>query len=42
MDKIWYINPSKSVVIGRCSGGWKKTKQNWAREYLQYYRQSTL
>jgi len=24
MDKIWYINPSKSVVIGRCSVGWKK------------------
>ena len=25
MDKIWYINPSKSEVIGRC-GGYEKTR----------------
>jgi len=24
MDKIWDRNPSKSEVIGRCGGGWKK------------------
>ena len=30
MDKIWYRNPSKSEVIGRCSGDEKKrmTTQN--------------
>ena len=28
MDKIWYRNPSKSEVIGRC-GGDEKTE--WAR-----------
>ena len=28
MDKIWYINPSKSEVIGRC-GGYEKTE--WSR-----------
>ena len=26
MDKIWYRNPSKSEIIGRC-GGDEKTKQ---------------
>ena len=26
MDKIWYINPSKSEVIGRCGGDDKKTR----------------
>ena len=25
MDKIWYRNPSKSEVIGRCGGDEKKT-----------------
>ena len=30
MDKIWYRNPSKSEVIGRCGGDEKKgmTTQN--------------
>ena len=30
MDKIWYRNPSKSEVIGRCDGNEKKrmTTQN--------------
>ena len=30
MDKIWYRNPSKSEVIGRCGGNEKKrmTTQN--------------
>ena len=30
MDKIWYRNPSKSEVIGRCDGDEKKrmTTQN--------------
>ena len=29
MDKIWYRNPSKSAVIGRCGGDEKRmTTQN--------------
>jgi len=29
MDKIWYRNPSKSEVIGRCGGDEKRmTTQN--------------
>ena len=28
MDKIWYRNPSKSEVIGRCGGG---EKTEWPR-----------
>jgi len=28
MDKIWYRNPSKSEVIGRCSGD---EKTEWPR-----------
>ena len=33
MDKIWYRNPSKSVVIGRCGGDEKNemTTQNRQR-----------
>ena len=29
MDKIWYRNPSKLEVIGRCGGDEKKTE--WPR-----------
>ena len=28
MDKIWYRNPSKSEVIGRCGGD---EKNEWSR-----------
>ena len=31
MDKIWYRNPSKSEVIGRC-GGVKKTMTTHNRQ----------
>jgi len=31
MDKIWYRNPSKSEVIGRCGGDEKtrRTDKSW-------------
>jgi len=28
MDKIWYENPSKSEVIGRCHAGMKKNDKS--------------
>jgi len=28
MDKIWYRNPSKSEVIGRCGGDKKQTNDH--------------
>ena len=39
MDKIWYRNPSKSEVIGRCHGrGWKNqmTTQNRQKSNAKY------
>ena len=37
MDKIWYRNPSKSEVIGRCGEDEKKqmTTQNWQKSKVK-------
>ena len=32
MDNIWYRNPSKSEVIGRCGGDEKTTKTTQNRQ----------
>jgi len=32
MDKIWYKNPSKSEVIGRCGGN---EKNEWPRKTVK-------
>ena len=39
MDKIWYRNPSKSEVIGRCGGDEKKrmTTQNRQKSNAKYF-----
>ena len=34
MDKIWYRNPSKSEVIGRCGGDEKTWGCGWRRKSL--------
>ena len=35
MDKIWYRNPSKSEVIGRCGGDEKKRMITQNRQKLK-------
>ena len=45
MDKIWYRNPSKSEVIGRCGGDEKlndnaePTKSTLKKQNKKHYRQ---
>ena len=41
MDKIWYRNPSKSEVIGRC-GGDEKTTQNRQKSNAKLKKQTWL
>ena len=44
MDKIWYRNPSKSKVIGRCGGDEKKrmTTQNRQKSNAKKNQQSNF
>ena len=43
MDKIWYRNPSKSEVIGRCGGDEKNriTMQNWQKSNAKQKQKQT-
>ena len=38
MDKIWYRNPSKSEVIGRCGGDEKKTNDHAEPTKVERYK----
>jgi len=42
MDKIWYRNPSKSEVIGRCGWGWKKRMTTQNRQKVNAMKKSVL
>ena len=41
MDKIWYIYPAKSEVIGRC-GGDEKTTQNRQKSNAKKKKEGSL
>ena len=44
MDKIWYINPSKSEVIGRCGGDDKNEEKKGQLYYEEekYENKTTI